>query len=645
MVTGVSMPESALAVRKTAPVINDVVIEIATSNGSGSQSANLVLTRSIFQMGVPVSAKNLFPSNIQGLPTWFTIRANKDGWTARRAETNVMICMNPESVKEDLAGLTPGSVVVLRDDLAGFLDRLDLHVVVVPFTELVVPVCEVARLRKLVINMMYVGVMAHLMGIEMEEIRKAINKQFGSKPKAAEMNINAVEAAYKWALENLEPLNEYRFERMNATTGKILIEGNRACAMGAVWGGLTVLAWYPITPSSSVAEQTIDLMQDYRHDEQGRATYAVLQAEDELAAMGMVLGAGWAGARSMTTTSGPGISLMAEQAGLSYFAEIPAVIIDVQRMGPSTGLPTRTAQNDILKAYFLSHGDCKHLLLIPGDPKECFDFSCEAFNVAERFQTLVFVMTDLDLGMNLWMSDPFDQPAKPIDRGKVLNAKQLEELSGFKRYGDVDGDGIPYRTLPGTDHPKAAYFTRGTGHTDRATYSEKPEDWQENIDRLTRKFETARRELPAPIVHRMKGAEFGVVAYGTSDAAVREALHILHDEHGLAVDYLRMRALPAHADVKRFIEEHKYVYVVDQSRDAQMAFILRGEWPELAPRMRSVRHYNGMSIDAETIVNQIQALEHIQEASSPAVKQAAQTLANEVAADVEQGEAEKGAIE
>lgn len=635
MSTGVTVPAQEQVQKLRTPLINDVVLEIATSNGSGSQSANLVLTRSIFQMGVPVSAKNLFPSNIQGLPTWFTIRANKEGWTARRTDADIMVCMNPESVKEDIAGLKPGAIVVLRDDLAGFMDRTDLQSVLVPFTQLVVPVCEVARLRKLVINMMYVGVLAHLLGIDIEEVNKALARQFKSKAKAAELNRNAVMAAYEWSQQNLAPLQQFRLERMPSTGDKILIDGNTAAGMGAVWGGVSVIAWYPITPSSSLAEAAIDLLQDLRHDpETGKANYAVIQAEDELSAMGMVLGAGWSGARSMTTTSGPGISLMAEQAGLSYFAEIPAVIMNVQRMGPSTGLPTRTCQNDIMKAYYLSHGDCKHILLIPGGPEECFQFGCEIFNFAERFQTLVFLMSDLDIGMNVWLSDAFKQPTCSIDRGPVLSPEQIDAQGGFKRYADVFGDGVPQRTVPGTNHPSAAFFTRGTGHTDRATYSEKPEDWQSNLDRLSRKFETARRELPAPVLHPASGAEFGIIGYGSSDPAIREAIHILGEEHGVAADYLRVRALPAHQEVRDFIKRHHRVYLVEQNRDAQMASILRAEWPETATKLVSVLHYNGMSIDALSIVGQINALEHNQH-----------ELASSIASEVKPSEAEKGGTE
>lgn len=591
--------------------VNDVVLIVATANGSGSQSANNVIVRTIFQMGIPVGAKNLFPSNIAGMPTWFNIRASKDGWTGRRADPDILVLLNPDSVKEDLAKATPGTIILTRDDMELPTERTDLEVIVAPFTKLAASVCEVPRLRKMVLNMVYVGVLGYLLQMDMDEVKMAISKQFHHKEKATDLNWRAALAGYEWARENVKPLERFRLERMDATKNKVLVDGNTVCALGAVWGGVTVIGWYPITPSTTMTETIIDLLHELRHDPQtGKASYAVVQAEDELAAMGIIVGAGWAGARSLTTTSGPGMSLMAELAGLSYFAEIPCVIASVQRMGPSTGLPTRTCQGDISKAYYLSHGDCKHLLLLPGNLKECFEFTAQSMDYAERFQTLVFVMIDLDMGMNLWMGDEFEQPTKPIDRGKVLTAEDLERLGGeFGRYRDVDGDGIPYRTLPGTRHPKAAYFTRGTGHTDKATYCETPQVWQGNLDRLTRKFETARRELPAPILHTMEKADFGILAYGSSDLATAEASFLLGQKHGLGGEYMRLRALPAHPSVREFIEKHPRVYLVDQNRDAQVASILRAEWPEVAGKIRSILHYDGTAIDAQSIVDQIMAQE------------------------------------
>lgn len=586
------------------PVINDMVISIATSNGTGSQSANNILMRTIFNMGVPVGGKNLFPSNIQGLPTWFDIRLNKDGHTSRRAGVDLMVCMNPESVRDDMASLRPGAILVINEDMKAFINRDDLIIYVIPFSKLVVPICPDGRLRRLVINMMYVGAVAWLLHMDVEEVKNAIHKQFGKKPSALELNQNAAVAGYEWAGENLGKQDLFAIERMTGKAeGKVIMDGNMAAALGLMYGGASVLSWYPITPSSSVCENLINFLGKYRHDADGKANYAVVQAEDELAAIGMVVGAGWAGARAVTSTSGPGISLMAEFAGLSYFAEIPAVIVDVQRMGPSTGLPTRTCQGDILKAYNLSHGDCKHVLLIPGNLQESFEFGIEVLNLAERLQTLVFLMLDLDLGMNNYMVDPLTLPNKPLDRGKILDAEALEKVEEFARYRDVDGDGIPYRTVPGTPHPKAAFFTRGTGHTDRATYSEKPEDWQSNMDRLTRKFNTARNIVPQPVIETQDGAQVAIIAYGSSDAPVQEARTRLEQEHNIKSDYMRIRALPVSDAVRQFIIDHERVIVIEQNRDAQLASILRGEYPDLAPRIDSLLHYNGLPLDAQTVIN------------------------------------------
>lgn len=588
--------------------VNDVTITVATSNGTGSQSANLILMRSIFNMGIPVSGKNMFPSNIQGLPTWFTVRANADGWVARKRDPDVFVAMNAESVDEDVASLRPGAMLVITKALAAHVNRDDITVHVVPFDDLVVPVCKEAKLRKMVVNIMYVGVLAHLLDIDMKEVEAAIARQFARKEKAAKLNTEAAVAGYAWARENLTGPRPHVLRRMTATQGKIIIEGNQAAGLGLTFGGLTVLAWYPITPSSSLCESAIDYLDELRKDpETGAATYAVVQAEDEIASIAMVVGAGWAGARAATATAGPGISLMSEIAGLAYFAEIPAVIIDVQRMGPSTGLPTRTCQGDIFKAYHLSHGDCKHPLLIPGNMAESFEFAALSLDLAERLQTLVFVMLDLDLGMNSWMSDPFEPLTKPIDRGKVLTAEDLTRIGSFARYKDVDGDAIPYRTLPGTDHPLAAYFTRGTGHTDAATYSEKPKDWKNNMDRLARKFDTARTLMPRPVLHTMPGAEVGIIAFGSSDGAVEEARAKLKKDKGVATDYLRLRALPIDKEVRAFIDQHEVVYVVEQNRDAQCASILRLECPSRTLAIESVLHYSGLPIDAQSIVEGILA--------------------------------------
>ena len=592
------------------PVVNDMSIQVATVNGSGSQSSNTVLLRSIFQMGIPVSGKNLFPSNIAGLPTWYTIRANKDGYIARKKEIDFLVAMNLETARDDVMALAAGAAVLYDEPLNLSSLRDDLIFYSVPFDKLVAPVCPEAKLRKLVKNMIYVGVVAKLLDMDMTEVEKAIRKQFAKKVKAANLNLAAVKAGFDYAAASLTKRDPYRVERMDKNRGKIIIDGNSASALGCVFAGCTVLSWYPITPSSSLAEGIIEYFKRFRVGPDGKATFAVVQAEDELAAIGMVIGAGWAGARAMTTTSGPGISLMSEFAGLSYYAEIPAVVWDIQRVGPSTGLPTRTAQGDILSTAFLSHGDTKHIMLFPSSPHECFTMAMDAFNLAEKFQTLVLVMSDLDLGMNNWMSDPFPYPETPIERGKVLGKEDLDRLGSFGRYKDVDGDGIPYRTLPGTRHPAAAYFTRGSGHDAQGKYSERPEDYANNMDRLQRKFENARSFVPAPVVETMSGAEVGVVAFGSSHWALTESRDQLRDEQSTATDYLRIRAFPFAPEIADFVRSHKRVYVVEQNRDAQMFSLLKLDLDaELALRLRSVARLDGLPLDARSVTDEISAME------------------------------------
>jgi 2-oxoglutarate ferredoxin oxidoreductase subunit alpha len=454
--------------------------------------------------------------------------------------------------------------------------------------------------------MVYVGVAAQLLSIDMKAVEGAVRKQFAKKQKAADLNWSAVEAGFNYAAQTFTKNDPFVVERMHANQGKIIIDGNAACALGAMFAGVTVVTWYPITPSSSVVEQLIDFLKKYRVEADGKASFAVVQAEDELAAIGMVLGAGWAGARAMTSTSGPGISLMAEFTGLGYFAELPGVIFDIQRVGPSTGLPTRTAQADLLSIAFLSHGDTKHVILLPGNVKECFEFAGAAFDLAERLQTPIFVLSDLDLGMNNWMSEPFEYPAKPLDRGKILSAEDLNRLGGFGRYQDVDGDAIPYRTLPGTDHPKAAYFTRGSGHNEKALYSERPEDYQNLMERLARKFETARTLVPPALVVETGKSKVGIIAYGTSDFAVTESRDQLKKEYGVEADYLRLRAYPFSREVRDFVGSHERVYVVEQNRDAQMLSLLKLDLPagEIT-KLRSVRHFNGLPIDARSVTDEI----------------------------------------
>ena len=589
-------------------VVNDFSIQVATVNGSGSQTANTVLMRSIFQMGVPVSGKNMFPSNIAGLPTWFTIRASKHGYIGRKKEIDLLVAMNPETAREDVMKLDSGAAVVYDEPLKLNALRSDLHFYPVPFDKLVAPVCPDAKLRKLVRNMVYDGVVAWLLSIDMEEIRQALVKQFGKrKAKAAELNWGAAKAGHEYAAKTFTQTNAYQVRRMQANTGKIIIEGNAACALGAMFAGVTVVTWYPITPSSSLVESLIGYLKRFRIDpETGRATFAVVQAEDELASIGMALGAGWAGARSMTATAGPGISLMSEFVGLGYYAEVPTVIYDVQRVGPSTGLPTRTMQGDLLSTALLSHGDTQHPMFFPCSPEECFGMSLEAFDFAERFQTPVFVMTDLDLGMNNWPSDPFPYPDKPIDRGKVLTAEDLDKLGGFARYKDVDGDGVGYRTLPATNHPAGAYFTRGSGHNDRAQYTEREDDYINNMDRLAHKFQTMRKHLPASEIRFRKDAEIGFVACGTSHYAVGESCDQLLAEYDIPSSYLRLKAYPFTPDLVEFIERHERVYVVEQNRDAQLLSLMRLEMtPEQISKLRSIRYYGGLPLDARTITDEI----------------------------------------
>jgi len=592
-------------------IINDFSIQVATVNGSGSQSSNTVLMRSIFQMGIPVSGKNLFPSNIAGLPTWFTIRANQDGWIARRKEIDFLVAMNADTAREDVMSLGPNRVVVYEEALNLKHLRKDLHFFPIPFAKLAGGIGPDARLRKLLANMIYVGVVGELMDIDPAEMEIALNKQFKGKAKAVALNKQALDVGRKFANENLDKsLVPYRCKRLDLTKGKIIIDGNAASALGCMFAGVTVATWYPITPSSSLCETLGDYMSEYRHEENGKATYAIVQAEDELAAVGMAIGAGWAGARSMTSTAGPGISLMNEFIGLAYYAEIPVVIFDVTRVGPSTGLPTRTQQSDILSIVHCSHGDTKHIMLLPASVSECFDMAVDAFDLTERFQTPIFVMTDLDLGMNNWMSDTFKYPTRKFDRGKVLTAEDLQKLGGFKRYGDVDGDGIGYRTLPGTKHPAAAYFTRGSGHNASALYSERPDDYKNNMDRLLKKYDTSRSYVPQPEIEYKNGARIGFLAFGTTHWAIIESQDQLQKEYKMSASYYRLRAVPFTHHLAEFFEKHDRVYVVEQNRDAQMASLIKLELsPELGAKIRSVLHYSGLPIDARFVTDAVIAAE------------------------------------
>jgi 2-oxoglutarate/2-oxoacid ferredoxin oxidoreductase subunit alpha len=597
------------AARNQQRVVNDFSIQIATVNGSGSQTANMVLLRSILLMGVPVSGKNMFPSNIAGLPTWYTIRASKRNYIARKKEVDFLVAMNPETAKEDVLTLEAGAAVVYDEPLKLNALRNDLVFYPVPFDVLVKPVCPDAKLRRLVRNMIYDGILAKLLGIDLTLMEKALGKQLGKKAKAVTLNAGALKAGWDYAEATFTKQDPFVIEPMNETAGKILIEGNAAAAIGCMLAGVTVVAWYPITPSSSLCESLITYMKKYRIDKAtGKATFAIVQAEDEIASLGMVIGASWAGARSMTATAGPGISLMGEFAGLAYYAETPAVIFDVQRVGPSTGLPTRTAQGDIVQAAFLSHGDTRHIMLLPSSVEECYTMAMEAFDIAEQFQTPVFVMMDLDIGMNNWMSDGFKYPDQPIKRGKLLTAEKLKELGEWGRYKDVDGDGIAYRTIPGDGLP--AYFTRGSGHNAKGQYSERPDDYVENMDRLARKFETARRAVPKPEVDQVAGAKIGFIGYGTSHWAIGESRDQLREETDVKTSYFRVRAYPFNEDLASFIDAHERVYVIEQNRDAQLLQLMKLEqMPDRQKKLRSVLHYNGLPIDARSITDDVLAQE------------------------------------
>jgi 2-oxoglutarate ferredoxin oxidoreductase subunit alpha len=586
---------------KAKQVVNDFSMVVATANGSGSQTSNLALIRALFRMGIPVSGKNLFPSNIQGLPTWFTIRASNDGYTARRDTVEILVAMNLATFSEDHAGLTPGGACFYADDLPKPQARDDIVYYAMPIKDLVKEINPPKEFRDYVANMGYVGIVSEILGIDLEAVNGALLTHFDGREKPVELNMRMINLAANWAKENLEKQDPYLVQADDKTAGKILIEGNTAGALGAIYGGVSFASWYPITPASSFADAVRDYLPQLRKDN-GKSSYAVIQAEDELSAVGMAIGAGWAGARSMTSTSGPGISLMAEYVGLAFFAEIPIVIWDVQRMGPSTGLPTRTSQGDVMFIRYLGHGDTKNVMLLPGSIAECFEFGWRAFDVAERLQTPVFVLSDLDLGMNLWMSDPFEYPDEPMDRGKVLTADQLEEIGEFARYKDVDGDGIAYRTLPGNEHPLAPWFARGTGHNEHANYSERPDDWERNMERLLRKAETARELLPEPIQHGSGKAKVGLISYGSTEAAVQEARARLPEG---SIDTMRLRAVPFSPEVVKFISDHEVVYVLEMNTDGQMHKLLQLEVPEQAAKLRSLTHNNGLPLTARWIADSV----------------------------------------
>lgn len=593
--------EQQAAKQSAEPIINNFSLVAATVNGTGSQTANLTLLRSFFKMGIPVHGKNIFPSNIQGLPTWYHIRVSHQGYIARR-EPEVLVAFNPATVYDDVNDLPSGGVCIYNDAIKGLPERDDLSYYALPVNDLIKDVDVPITRKPYVANMVFVGAVAQLLDIPLDIIEEALGAQFGYRKKLVDMNMGVVSDAFNWTAENLKKRDSYRVQPMDKTDGLIMMTGNEAGALGSVFGGVSFSAWYPITPSTSFIDALRDFLPKLR-DVDGKATYAVIQAEDELAAIGMTLGAGWAGARSVTATSGPGISLMSEFSGLGYFAEIPTVVWDIQRVGPSTGLPTRTGQCDLTFTYYLGHGDTKNVILLPSSIEECFEFGYHAHDLADELQTPIFVLSDLDLGMNNWMGQPFDYPEEPIRRGKILTAEEVDET--FGRYKDIDGDGIPYRTVPGNKNPQAAWFARGTGHNENAVYSERSEDWLKNTERLARKFTTARTKVPTPVTKTIDGAALGIIAFGTSRYAIDEARDLL-SEQGTELSFQRIRALPVNGDVRAFVEAHERIFVIELNRDGQLHAILQTELPDLATKLVSVAHLDGMPLTAEWVVKRLE---------------------------------------
>jgi 2-oxoglutarate/2-oxoacid ferredoxin oxidoreductase subunit alpha len=591
----------------TGKIVNDFSITVGTVNGSGSQTANTTILRSLFKMGIPVSGKNLFPSNIQGLPTWYTIRVNKEGFTARREEHEIVVCMNPQSFAQDLGDVLPGGAFFYDDSIKLDVTRTDIYVYAMPVKGIMREQNDVpSNLKDLVANMVYVGILAQMIGIDLEKIKAALEFHFKGRQKPVDLNYNVVQVASDWAKENLQKKDPYYVEPLQMTDDLIMADGNTAAALGSIYGGVQFAAWYPITPASSLAEELIVYLPQLRKREDGKSTYAVVQAEDELAAIGMAIGAGFAGLRAMTSTSGPGLSLMTEFAGLAYYTEVPVVIWDVQRVGPSTGLPTRTSQGDLTFTHYMGHGDTEQIILLPGTVNECFEFGWRAFDIAEHLQSPIFVLSDLELGMNQWMTEPFQYPDTPMDRGKVLWEADLEKIKGdWGRYRDVDGDGIPYRTIPGNKYPTSAYFLRGTGHNEEARYTEDAGTWVRMMDRLKKKYDNATKFIPAPIIDKQDDASIGIIAFGSTEPAIREARYELETEAGLKTDSMRIRGIPFADEVGKFIESHEQNFVVEMNRDGQMYQILLVEYPHLANRLISAAFNDGLPATAKWVKDSI----------------------------------------
>ena len=597
-------------ITREGSIVNDFSITVGTANGSGSQTSNLTILRALFKMGIPVSGKNLFPSNIQVLPTCYTIRISRNGYLARRDEQEIVMAMNPDSFVRDLAGVLPGGAFFYADDIKLPIQRDDIILYPMPVRQLVRDTDVPPNLKNYVANMVYVGVLAQMLGIDLDKIYQALEFHFKGKQKPIDLNFGLAKRSAEWAAENLAKRDPYRVEPMDATRGYIMADGNTAAALGSIYGGVHFAAWYPITPASSLAESLSEYLPALRKDpESGKNTFAVVQAEDELAALGMTVGAGWAGLRAMTSTSGPGLSLMTEYVGLAYYAEVPVVIWDVQRVGPSTGLPTRTSQSDISFAAFMGHGDTENILLLPGSVTECFEFGWRAFDLAERLQSPILVLSDLDLGMNQWMTKPFEYPDEPMDRGKVLWEEDIEKLAGkWGRYLDVDGDGIPYRTLIGNRHPNAAYFARGTGRDEFARYSEDAATYERNMLRLRKKYQTARQYVPRPVTDEMDGATVGIIGFGSTEPAIQEARKYLA-EAGLRTDFLLLRAIPFTQEVDDFVRDHERVYVVELNRDGQLHQLLSLEYASICAKLIAIAHLDGLPITARWVESAIQGKE------------------------------------
>ena len=586
--------------------VNDFCMTVCTVNGSGSATANNTLLRAMFHMGIPVSGKNIFPSNIKGLPTWFSIRASKDGYIGRVAHDDIIVQMNPGTFQSDMDYNVPGGVVFYGDHIQIPVDREDVVVYPMPVKDIIKQAGVPRNLQDYMENMVYVGVVAEMLGIGLDYVHNALLFQFRRKPSVAESNFEIVKMAADWAHENLEKRDLYRVEVMEPLEDHIMTDGNTAGALGAIYGGFQFCGWYPITPASSMIESLITFAPRLRKNPVSQKNnFAIVQAEDELAAIGMVVGAGWAGLRALSSTSGPGISLMTEYMSMAYYAEVPLVLWDVQRVGPSTGLPTRTAQGDLTLNYFLGHGDTEHIILIPSSVNECFEFGWKAFDIAEKYQTPVILLSDLDLGMNLWMTKRFEYPDQPIDRGKILWEEDIENFTQeWGRYLDVDGDGIPYRTLMGNTHEKAPYFTRGTGHDVYGNYSERPDDWQAMLDRIKLKIESSREDLPSPVIRELPSAKIGLIAMGSTEPVLIEAQDKLH-QLGISTDYLRVRSLPFSKKVREFIMAHDRNYVLELNRDGQLHQLLVIDFCDTTHRLISLSYIDGLPMTADWIIRSV----------------------------------------